>query len=188
MTTAIPECLTERHLLLFGTIIQWFARYELRMQEIMAMVAGSDPACVMLLTRGLDFSGKRQALLDLLRHREIPLDQFDRVCAWLMVPHTLTPLRNDIAHSTWIPGRSPHSIQPDWILRPLPSVRPLRDDPHAPAEGFVKHDRDDVAYTLADLDEIVENLAANYQQLSDYLLEIGLIADGETSTHAARQA
>jgi hypothetical protein len=55
MKKAMREDLTERHLLLFGTIIQWFARYELLMQEIMATVAESDTACIMLLTRGLDF-------------------------------------------------------------------------------------------------------------------------------------
>jgi hypothetical protein len=70
---ATPDCLTEQHLLLFGAIIQWFARHELLMQDIMATVAGSDTAAIMLLTRGLDFEGKRQALLDLLRHRAVPL-------------------------------------------------------------------------------------------------------------------
>jgi hypothetical protein len=87
------DCLTERHLLLFGIIIQWFARYELLIQDVMATVVGSDLAAVILLTRDLDFSGKRRALLELLRHWTIPLNQFDRISAYLMVPHTLTPLR-----------------------------------------------------------------------------------------------
>ncbi len=98
----MPEdCLTERHLLLFGTIIHWFAGYERLILEISATVAGSDYAAVMLLTRGLDFEGKRKALLDLLRHRAVPLDQYDRVCEYLKIPQGLTQLRNDIAHSTW---------------------------------------------------------------------------------------
>jgi hypothetical protein len=87
---------------MFGTIIQWFARYELLMRELMAAVASADPAAVMVLTRGLDFSDKQQALLDLLYHRAIPLDQYDRIGAYVMVPHTLTSLRNDIAHAAWI--------------------------------------------------------------------------------------
>jgi hypothetical protein len=57
------KCLTERHLLLFGTIIQWFARYDFLMQEIMAMVIGADSGSVMLLTRDLDFSGKTAGLI-----------------------------------------------------------------------------------------------------------------------------
>jgi hypothetical protein len=69
------NCLTERHLLLFGTIVHWFARYELLMQQIMAVVLQVESGCILLLTRDLDFSEKRQALFDLLRHRKIPLDQ-----------------------------------------------------------------------------------------------------------------
>jgi hypothetical protein len=175
MKKTILDCLTEPHLLLFGTIIQWFARYELLMQEVMATVAGSDSASVMLLTSGLDFSGKRQALLTLLRHRAIPVDQFDRVYDYLLVPQTLTPLRNDIAHSAWIPGPSSNSIQPDWILRLPPSVKPLRDDLDAPSKSFVERDRDEATYTLDDLDEIVKNLAENHRRFSDYLHGVGLI-------------
>jgi len=169
------DCLSERHLLLFGTIIQWFARYELLMQDIMAVVSGSDAASVMLLTRGLDFGGKRQALLDLLRHWTIPLDQFDRISEYLMVPHTLTPLRNHIAHSAWIVSPAQNSIQPDWILRPLPGIKPLRDDPSVPSEDFVERDEEKIAYTLDSLTETVEILAENHKSFSEYLREVGLI-------------
>ena len=175
MKKVVLDCLTERHLLLFGTIVQWFARYELLMQEVMATVSGSDSACVMLLTRSLDFGGKRHALLDLLRHRMIPLDQFDRVNAFLIIPHTLTPLRNDIAHSAWISAPSPNSIQPDWILRLPRSVEPLRDNPDAPSKNLVESDEDRVSYSVDDLSEIVENLATNHAQFSNYLHEVGLI-------------
>jgi hypothetical protein len=169
------DCFTERHLLLFGTIIQWFARYELLMQDVMATVAGSDSASVMLLTRGLDFSRKWRALLDLLRHSTIPLNQFDRISDYLLVPHTLTPLRNNIAHSAWIPSSPPDSIQPDWILRPAPGIKPLRNDPSAPSDKFVESDQAKIAYTLDSLTEPVEILAGNYESFSDYLHEVGLI-------------
>ena len=169
MEKADLGCLTERHLQLFGAIIQWFARYEWLMQEVMATVAGSDSGSVMLLTRGLDFSGKRQALFDLLRHRTVPLDRYDRINGYLMVPHTLTPLRDDIAHSTWIPTPSSNSIQPDWILRLPPSIRPLR------GEGLVEHEQDKVTYSLEELSETVDTLAANYDAFFDYLQEIGLV-------------
>jgi hypothetical protein len=168
-------CLSEQHLLLFGAIIQWFARYELLVQEIMATVAGADPASVMFLTRHLDFSGKRLALLELLRHWTTPLDQFDRVGEYLMVPHTFVPLWNDITHSLWTPGPSSSWIQPDWILRPPARVKALHDDPTAPSEHFVERDQDKVAYSLDDLNEVVETLAANYERFSDYLREVGLI-------------
>jgi hypothetical protein len=161
--------LTDRHLLVFGTIVHWFARYEQLMEEIIAAVAGSDSASIMLLTRGLDFSGKRRALFDLLRHRKIPLDQYDAIERYLIIPHTLTPLRNDIIHSVWVPGSTSHLIQPDWILRLPPSVRPLH------GEVFIELEEDRVAYSLDDLSDEVRRLAENYELFSEYLRKIGLI-------------
>ena len=168
-------CLSERHLLLFGAIIQCFARYELLIQEVIATVVGAELASVILLTRNLDFSGKRHALLDLLRHWTIPLDRFDRVSEYLMVPYTLTPLWTDIIHSTWMPGASSSRIQPDWILRSPARVKALHDDPTAPSENFLESDQDKVAYTLDDLSEIVQALAANHERFSEYLRGVGLV-------------
>lgn len=175
MNKTSMDCLSEQHLLLFGSIIQWFARYELLIQEVIATIVGAEPASVILLTRSLDFSGKRLALLDLLRHWTIPLDQFDRINEFLMVPHTLTPLWTDIVHSTWMPGPSSSWIQPDWILRSPPKVKAVHDNPAAPSENFVERDQDKVAYTLDDLGEIVRTLAANHERLSDYLDDVGLV-------------
>jgi len=180
MNTAIFGSLTDQHLLQFGKIIQLFARYELLMQQVMATVSGADPAAILLLTRGLDFSAKRTALLDLLYHGTIPLDQYDRINAFLMVPHTLTPLRNDIAHAGWISDTFSSWIQPDWILQLPPSVRPLRDASGSSGAHFIEREQDKTAYTLDGLDQIVESLATNCQDLSGYLCEIGLIrAQGE---------
>jgi hypothetical protein len=168
------DCLTERHLLLFGTIIHWFARYERLMLEISATVAGSDYAAMMLLTRGLDFEGKRKALLDLLRHRAVPLDQYDRVCEYLKIPHGLTRLRNDIAHSTWTSVRYSNWIQPDWILQPPPRVKAWRND-SAVSGGDSVEDDDKVGYTIDDFDEIARTLSANHEGFVNYLREVRLI-------------
>jgi hypothetical protein len=43
----------------------------------------------------------------------------------LTVPSTFLSLRNDIAHSAWAHAPTPHSIQPVWIFRRLPGVKPL---------------------------------------------------------------
>lgn len=170
------ECVTERHLLLFGTIIHWFARYERLMTEISAKVAGSNYAAVMLLTRGLDFEGKRKALLDLLRHREVPLDQYDRVCEYLKIPHGLTRLRNDIAHSTWTSVRYSNWIQPDWILQPPPRVKAWRNDSAVSGGEQVADEDDKIGYTINDLDEIVGILSANHIGFVNYLREVRLVA------------
>jgi hypothetical protein len=169
MNTVGPNCLTKQHLLLFGTIIHWFARYELLMQEIMASVAGCDSGSIIVLTSGLDFGAKRRVLFDLLRHRDIPLDRYDRINGYLMVPHTLTLIRNYIAHSVWISGSSSNWIQPDWVRRLPPSVKPFHGD------GLIETEQDRAAYSLGDLDETAESLASNYEDFSDYLREVGLI-------------
>jgi hypothetical protein len=125
------------------------------------------------LTRGLNFSGKREALLDLLRHRTIPLDQFDRINEYLTVVHTFTPLHNDIAHSKWKLGSSSSRwIQPDWVLRTPSRVKPLHSDPGVGGEDLVERAEDKLAYSLKDLDETVETFAANYANLSGYLLRL----------------
>ena len=175
MEKPLSDCLTERHLLLFGSIVQWFARYEVLMQDVMAAVAGANSTAVMFLTRGLNFNGKRRALLDLLRHRIVPLDQFDRINSYLLVPNTFFTLRDDIAHSTWISSTPSNWIQPNWILRMPPGVRPLRSDLCASAENFVELEQDKVAYSLEDLNETVQTLAANYESFKGYLREIRLI-------------
>ncbi len=121
----------------------------------MATVAGCDAAAVMLLTRRLDFATKRQILLDLLRHRPVPLDQFDRIRGYLVIPDNLTPLRDNITHSAWKPGATATGVQPNWILRIPPSVKPARGAP-ATAGAYVEDDEDRIEYTLDDLVLVVE--------------------------------
>ncbi len=113
-------------------------------------------------------------MLDLLRHRPVPLDQFDRIRGYLVIPDNLTPLRNDIAHSAWKPGLAPTGIQPNWILRVPPSVKPSRGDPASP-ESYVEDNEDRIEYTLDDLSQIVESLAENYVLFQAYLREVGLV-------------
>lgn len=170
------DCLSEHHLLLFGTIIQWFARYERIMLDIAAKVATSDYASLMILMSGLDFEGKRQALLHLLQHRKIPLDQCDHIRVYLGVPQALTRLRNDIAHATWISAPYTHWIQPEWILRPPSRIKPLANDPNAPTDGFVETEDEKIGYTIEDLEEAVKNLSANYENFGSYLREFHLIS------------
>jgi hypothetical protein len=181
-------CLTERHLMLFGTIVQWFARYEVLMQEVMATALGSDSAAVMLLTRSLAFGDKRRALLSLLRHRRVPRDQFDAVHAYLEIPHTFNMLCDDIKHAGWIAGTSPNSIQPDWILRPAPTVRPMRMAADTVAEDFLTDEDERQEYTLDSLAEAAETLGRNYELLSGYVGEVGLIERRMDEAASSRRA
>jgi hypothetical protein len=157
--------LSERHLALFGTIVQWFARYELTMQQAMARLAGTDLECIAILTHALDFAGKRSALLKLLRERGTPSDRWEHVNACLTMPAALLHLRDDICHATWMASRLPSSVQPNWILQIKPGVEPNR--PGTSTDG--------VSYTLDALAEIAGNLADNHARLLSYLGEMRLM-------------
>jgi hypothetical protein len=145
------------------------------MQDVMAALADADFTAVMFLTRGLNFNGKRRVLLDLLHHRTIPVDQFDRIDRHLVVPDTFPSLREDIAHSTWILSTPSSWIQPNWILRMPAGIKPLRSNPCALGQNFVELERGKVSYGLEDLNETVQTLATNYESFAAYLCEIGLI-------------
>jgi hypothetical protein len=175
MKNDVPSCLTEGHLTLFGAIIGWFAQHEVLMQGLMAKVAGADEASIALLTRSLGFDEKRTALLDLLRHREIPLDQFDRIAEFLMVAHTLSPLHHDIAHRAWKRSRVVGWIQPDWIVH-----RPERVAPRLPGH-CVEREEDKLGFSVDELADIAETLAENHRAFSRYLESVGL-TDGREET------
>jgi len=166
MAETQQDCLTERHLAMFGRIIHWFARYETVIDRVIAELAGSDVACMAVLTRNHGFAAKRLALLDLMRLRELPSDRWERVHAYLAVPDGQASLRDAIAHSTWIAAPGPHSIQPNWVLRQASAVEPMNQRPGATGA---------VTYSLDDLGQIVGALADNCARLTSYLQEEGLL-------------
>lgn len=175
MTKPTHDCLTARHLQLFGAIVQWFARHELLMHEIMAVVSGADTASVMLLTQGLDFRGKRHALLDLLRHRAVPMSRFDAIAGYLLVANSHAGLRDDIVHHAWEPAHTSSTVQPDWVIGRTREVRPVRDDPAKPSAGFIMSAREKMSYSLDDLTEIAATLAANHAAFLTWSREAGLL-------------
>ncbi len=174
MNNAILDPLTPRHLALFGAVVQWFARYETLMEQAMATVAGCDLPAVILLLRSHSFSGKRQTLLDLLRHRAAPMDELDRIRGYLVIPYNLARLREDIGHCAWRRGAAPDGVQPNWILRVPPSVKPSRGADAAP-ETYIEDSGEQVEYTIDDLEQIVAGLAENYTMFASYLKEINLL-------------
>jgi len=159
------QVLTQHQIALFGTIVQWFASYELTMEQAIAGVVGTELSCIAILMRGLDFAQKRAALLDLLRDRSAPQDRWERVFAHLAVPACHIHLRDGIVHSTWIKAPEPRSIQPNWILRLPPSIEPL----------CLGETTDEATYTLERLEEIAADLAEGHKRFVAYLVEAGLI-------------
>ncbi|HLH50844.1 MAG TPA: hypothetical protein VKV96_16000 [Roseiarcus sp.] len=153
------QSVTERHLFLFGSIINWFARYERLIAQAMAELAGADYVSVALMTRGLSFEERRRALLSILRHRKVPMDQCDRVSEYLRIPHKLVTLQEEIVHSVWIVNRELNSVQPDWILNLPPTVQPWLA---AINGGLVEDEAEKVGSTIDDLTEVVRSLSLNY--------------------------
>jgi hypothetical protein len=176
MTQANPDCLTDGHLLLFGKIIQCFARHETLLEEIMAAASGADATSIKLLTMDLNFGQKRHALLNLLRHRALPIDQVDKIQGFLRVPHTFAGLRNDIAHSTWVQGDSPSLIHPAWLTHgPLVAIRAMHDIGEHKGD-FVGNYDDQVTYTIENLQAILKTLEENYRGAREYAAGVGLAA------------
>jgi hypothetical protein len=140
---------TEQHLRSFGAIVQWFAQYELTIQRAMAGILRIEVSSVVLLTRDLDFSQKRAALLHLVKERKFSDDCWDRLFAHLAIPSGRVQLRDQIVHATRKTSPEPHSIQPNWILRLPPGIEVAYREPLA----------DDTSYSLDPLSQITTDLA-----------------------------
>ena len=175
MTVTPPNGLSERHLAQFGAIVHWFARYECLMQRVMAKASNADGASVFTMTKELGFKQKREALLNVLRHRGAPLDEIDAVRDYLKLPVRLEPLRDDIAHCEWTTAAREDSVQPSWILRPPTTIKAAHDSPLIDA-GVYYEDADDLAeYTVLELAQIAERLEENYAALRAYLEQVGRV-------------
>jgi len=176
MSHGTPDCIDDRHLLLFGRVVHCFARHEALIQEIMAAVSGADATSIKLLTRSLSFTEKREALFNLLRHRAVPLDQIDQIQGYLLVLQTFTSLHDDIAHSVWIEGKPSNLIWPNWLTAgPLTAIKPVHDI--GQGKNFIEDDADKVTYTLDELKGNVETLEANYVSFREYAAGLGLASN-----------
>jgi hypothetical protein len=175
MHNTIPTCLEQAHVERFGTIVQWYARHELLMQEIIASVTGSDLGSIILLTQHHDVATQMEAVRDLLQRHAVPLNQVDQILAYLTLLGTFAPLHHDILHASWVRGHLPDSIQPDWILRRPPVIEAVREDMHLPRRSFLGRETGEHSFCLEDLDSIARQLATNHAGLSRYLGEIGLV-------------
>lgn len=168
MHVQFENCLTDRHLLLFGRIVQSFARHEALMEEIMATVSGADPTSVKLMTSHLPFGWKRATMLGLLRHRGVPLDRVDDVQSFFDPLHTMSHLRDDIAHSAWSQAEPNTTIWPSWLsASPRTAVKAVHDI--GPGKTYFEDFPERFTYTLEQLAEIADGLDQNETALRQYL-------------------
>lgn len=158
--------LTERHLGLFGSIVQWFAQYELTIQRAIAGMMKTELPSVVVLTRELGFMQKRAALLDLMKVRSVPYDHWERIFAYLAIPAARVHLRDQIVRSTWRLSPEPHSIQPNWILQLPAGIEPANLEPGP----------NNTSYPLEMLRQITADLAESHERFVAYLTEAGFLA------------
>jgi hypothetical protein len=164
-----------RHFLLFGAILQTFAAHELLIARIAAHILGTEIEPIIILMRSLSFEEKCKALLDLLRHRGVPLDRYDRVNTFLTFLLTFVRLRRELIHSVWSEAPSPTALQPDWILHPVPRIAPLNAAPNTAPGYFVEKDYETLTYSLGELNQIAKELDANLASFSGYVADVDLI-------------
>ena len=124
MSLAPDDALGDRHHALFGAIVQHFAHHESLMDGVIATLSGASATSVKLLMASLGFVQKCDALLNLMRHHDVPVAQYDRVLRFTVVPRTYIALRHDIVHSTWAASESQNVIYPKWLSHgPVESVK-----------------------------------------------------------------
>jgi hypothetical protein len=70
-------------------------------------------------------------------------------------------------------------VQPDWILKPKPTIKPVHSGEDGRSPGVLEDYEDKVEYTLEELTEIVETLSENYQSFSAYCRSVGLLVPME---------
>ncbi len=169
MHVDLENRLTDDHFLLFGRITQAYARHEALMEEIMAAVSGADATSVKLMTNHLPFGWKRAVMLNLLRHRGVPVGRIDEVLAFFAPLHTMLQLRDDIAHSSWVQTDPLTAIKPSWLnTGPRWALKPVHD---IAGEGktYVEDDVEQFTYTLESLVEVADRLDENEAALKRYL-------------------
>jgi hypothetical protein len=127
------------------------------MQALMGQMLGIDVGAASLLTAGLGYAGKRDALLSLLQHSTLPPNQIEKIRWHLGNLHKHNQLRNQIAHSLWGKGKRPDAIKPHYVI-----VR-------SGAGKFYGVDPNERDYTSDEIARIGDELVENYDRFLDFL-------------------
>jgi hypothetical protein len=164
MTDRSEYVVTADHMAAFGSIVQEFARHEYLMQTLArSLLHAPHLSNVALLTAGLGYSGKRDAILSLLRDVELPDGQAERVRWFLGELHKHNQLRNHIAHSIWKAGTRAESI------------KPLGADARGGKARFIGLDPAEKDWLLDELIDAANELGTNYDRFVDYLESVSLM-------------
>jgi hypothetical protein len=116
-----------------------------------------------MLTAELPYRGKRDTLSAVIKLKNLPPDQLQKLNGYLGKIHKWSGLRNAIAHRTWTHGVRPDSIKPFGI-----SVR----EGEATFIGFEGDERD---YTAEELIVIANDVTTTRSKLIIYLKSVDLL-------------
>ncbi|MTJ82175.1 MAG: hypothetical protein F8N37_14370 [Telmatospirillum sp.] len=159
-----------QHLLAFGAIVQWFARHEYLMQTAMAGITGTDLSTILVLTAGLSYTAKRDALASLTHTTGLPEPVGEAVRTYLDDLNRHNGLRNAVAHSMWVPGSRPDSIKPMRLIVRGGIGKPV---------GHIEDERD---YLAEELLQVATDVAGIYQRFVEFLLSSGLVREVAAQT------
>jgi hypothetical protein len=159
------DILTYDHLARFGSIICSFAHLEYLMQAIMAAMAGVDDTKIMVLTKSLTYSQKRDTLYSYFNLYNSPIEHQTNLKKLLDTAHNHNGLRNHIAHSLWKKGIRPNTIRPGYI------------DVRQGKGKIVGYDDDEKDYTVDELSDAANELRRTLNALIRYLRDSGISPD-----------
>ena len=118
---------------------------------------------VSLLMTGLGYSGKRDAVLSLLRDVPLPEEHIERIRWFLGELHKHNQLRNHIAHSIWRTGSRPDSI------------KPVGANARGGLARFLGESADEKDWLSDELVVIADELGDNYDHFVEFLHSVGLM-------------
>ena len=127
------------------------------MQELLSALHEVHIAPMWLVTNGLQYAGKRDAVLASLRARNMPTADKEKIRWFLGEIHKHSDLRNRISHAIWVRGTRKNSIKP-YQMKTRGGT--LQYFGHLPSE------RD---YTSPELKKIAHELSATLDRFSSYL-------------------
>lgn len=167
---------TSQHLMAFGAVIQWFARHEFLMQTAMAGITGMDLGPVAVLTAGLNYTAKRDALLSLIQATTVSEDKTQQIREYLDELHKYNALRNSIAHSLWVQGERANAIKPMRLVVRGGVVKLL---------GHAEGEQD---FTAEELLQSASEIAGIYNRFLEFLIASKLIPESAVARNNAQTA
>jgi hypothetical protein len=158
----MPDLPNQHHFARFGAIIHSFARIEHLIQGTIAAVSGIDDGKLVVVTKSMNYSQKRDTLYSYLVIDNYAADKATKIRELFDEAHKFNSLRNCIAHALWVKGARPRSIRPQYVDVRYGKGRLI---------GFEDDDRD---YTMDELGDAANSLRRITNKIIRYLRDSGI--------------